>query len=173
MSTFFTSTETQGRYDDQSTRVGKEHTLSGGKYRCRDHLVNLSLNADLIQAIVKLYLGYVNRPGQEYAATGWLIANDLVVTAGHYVYDWQNKGGHLKYAKAYIGYSGPESITGEDSEYEQGVFAAAPVEYLKAASRGKDVGFVSVTSCMISHELNRESDPAFETFQRRYSIQVQ
>jgi V8-like Glu-specific endopeptidase len=44
-------------------------------------------------------------------ATGWLIRPDLVVTAGHCVYDHAHYLGKLTHIKAYIGYAGKDSIT--------------------------------------------------------------
>ena len=73
--------------------------------------------------------------------TGWLIAPDVVATAGHCVYD---SGGPLKYIKVYFGYSGPESVGKAGCSYCYGVTAAAPAEYLKAQAYAHDVGFVSV-----------------------------
>ena len=96
-------------------------------------------------AVCKLFMGYHNRPGREYVGTGWLIGDDLVVTAGHCLYDWRDDGGFLKYIKVYIGYNGPDSVTDENCQYRRGVVAAAPAEYLKAASFTHDVGFVSNT----------------------------
>lgn len=50
-------------------------------------------------------------------ATGWLIENDLLVTAGHCSYDWSHKYGRLTHVKAYIGYSGKDSVR-EKSEVQ-------------------------------------------------------
>lgn len=44
-------------------------------------------------------------------ATGWLIENDLLVTAGHCAYDWSHRYGLLTHVKAYIGYSGKEAAS--------------------------------------------------------------
>ena len=38
--------------------------------------------------------------------TGWLIAPDIFVTAGHCSYDWSHQFGRATEVKAYIGYSG-------------------------------------------------------------------
>lgn len=43
-------------------------------------------------------------------ATGWLINNDTIVTAGHCSYDWSHSLGRMTNVKAYIGYRGKESI---------------------------------------------------------------
>ena len=57
--------------------------------------------------------------------TGWLIAKDLVVTAGHMVYDSNDKWGGLTSIRVCIGYSGSNKTTLE-SRY--GKFVAAPTE---------------------------------------------
>ena len=41
--------------------------------------------------------------------TGWLIAPDIFVTAGHCSYDWGHKMGRATEVKAYIGYDGHQS----------------------------------------------------------------
>ena len=41
--------------------------------------------------------------------TGWLIAPDIFVTAGHCSYDWGHKMGRASEVKAYIGYKGRQS----------------------------------------------------------------
>lgn len=43
-------------------------------------------------------------------ATGWLISHDTIVTAGHCSYDWAHSLGRLTHVKAYVGYSGNDSI---------------------------------------------------------------
>ena len=45
--------------------------------------------------------------------TGWLIAPDLLVTAGHCAYDQVN--GQVQEIKAYVGYKGKESVRGGES----------------------------------------------------------
>ncbi|KAK2692064.1 hypothetical protein QWA68_009052 [Fusarium oxysporum] len=62
------------------------------------------------KAICKLFFGYVNG-SDEFIGTGCLVNEDIVVTAGHSLYDW-----------TYMG-----------------VKAAAPAEYLKAESSVHDV----------------------------------
>ena len=94
-------------------------------------------------AICKLFMAYSRSDGYEYIGTGWLIADNVVVTAGHCLYDSQ--GGYLKYIKAYIGYVGPEgtAMSRNSCQMRLGKFAACPVEYIKAQHTVHDVGFVS------------------------------
>ena len=72
--------------------------------------------------------------------TGWLIAKDLVVTAGHVIYDSKDKWGGLTSVKAYIGYSGKDH---SNRELRYGKFVAAPTEWIKDLNAKYDVGFVS------------------------------
>ncbi|RBA10536.1 hypothetical protein FPRO05_05125 [Fusarium proliferatum] len=106
-----------------------------------DHRVKASKGKfnppEYYKAICKLFLGYVNG-NEEFIGTGWLINNDMVVTAGHCLYDWRYMGGFLKYVKCYFGYEGERS----PGVYRYGVTAAAPAEYLKAESSVHDVSFI-------------------------------
>jgi V8-like Glu-specific endopeptidase len=106
-----------------------------------------------LTAIVKLFLLY---EGQGKAAkknekswamgTGWLIAPDIIVTAGHCSYDWSHKYGKLAAVKAYIGYNGKSSIPDASVQFRQGKRIAAPAEWLKGPSRAYDVSFIMVDS---------------------------
>ncbi|EEY16783.1 conserved hypothetical protein [Verticillium alfalfae VaMs.102] len=81
---------------DNRERVVQRHFMPGGVYR----------------AIVKLFLRFENQAEDDpwAMATGWLIRKDLLVTAGHCAYDHSHGLGRLLHVKAYIGYSGKESI---------------------------------------------------------------
>lgn len=94
-------------------------------------------------------MGYTGST-KTYVGTGWLIADDLLVTAGHCSYDRQL--GCLKWMKAYIGYAGPESVGTATCQYRQAASVAMPAEYLKAATVVHDVSFVSTTLCRSSHQ---------------------
>ncbi|RKK81839.1 hypothetical protein BFJ69_g3447 [Fusarium oxysporum] len=89
------------------------------------------------KAICKIFLGYVNG-GEEFIGTGWLVNDEMVVTAGHCLYEWRYKGGFLKYVRCHFGYEGK----GRKGIYRYGVTAAAPAEYLKAESSVHDVSFI-------------------------------
>jgi hypothetical protein len=101
-------------------------------------------STDNRRAICKLYMAYRELPGEEFIGTGWLIADDLIATAGHCLYDHQNSGGFLKYIKVYFGYAGPESVRDDSTVYRYGVLGSCPSEFLKAESDTHDVGFVSI-----------------------------
>ncbi|KAG7134317.1 Glutamyl endopeptidase like protein [Verticillium longisporum] len=81
---------------DNRERVVQRDFMPGGVYR----------------AIVKLFLRFENQAEDDpwAMATGWLIRKDLLVTAGHCAYDHSHGLGRLLHVKAYIGYSGKESI---------------------------------------------------------------
>ncbi len=61
---------------------------------------------------MKLFLRFAGQDQNDpwAMATGWLISNDTIVTAGHCSYDWSHNLGRLTHVKTYIGYSGKESI---------------------------------------------------------------
>jgi V8-like Glu-specific endopeptidase len=75
-------------------------------------------------------------------ATGWLVRPDLVVTAGHCVYDWRRKMKRAIRVQAYIGYDGKASVNRDGVQCRKGV------------EIGTTFGWLS------SHE-NLESDVAF------------
>ena len=76
----------------------------------------------------------------ELHGTGWLIAKDLVVTAGHVIYDSKDKWGGLYSMKVCIGYNGNDH---SNLESRYGKFVAAPTEWIKDLDAKYDVGFVS------------------------------
>lgn len=80
-------------------------------------------------------------------ATGWLIEKDLLVTAGHCAWDWSHDYGRLTHVKAYIGYSGKESIKDTNQvQLRMGIQAASTENWLtkgSSNSRG-DVSFIRV-----------------------------
>ncbi|KAL9035035.1 MAG: hypothetical protein Q9214_006774, partial [Letrouitia sp. 1 TL-2023] len=79
---------------DERVKVDSVHFGPGGKYR----------------SIVKLFCHYeFQKPGAWAMGTGWLIAPDIFVTAGHCSYDWSHRLGRATEVKAYIGYNGRQS----------------------------------------------------------------
>ena len=79
-------------------------------------------------------------------ATGWLIAPDLIVTAGHSAFDWSYKLGRLTQVKAYIGYNGKNSTNDSGSvQFRQGERVATTVEWLRSKGiRAYDLAFIKV-----------------------------
>lgn len=51
--------------------------------------------------------------------TGWLIAPDIFVTAGHCSYDWSHQLGRATEVKAYIGYDGRQSEKDSKVQFRQ------------------------------------------------------
>ncbi|CAI7590036.1 unnamed protein product [Penicillium glandicola] len=80
----------------------------------------------------------------DYIGTGWLIADDVIVTAGHCLYD--SNGGYLKSIKAYIGYQGPEetALKRNQCQIRLGQIAVLPAEYIKTSHTVHDVGFIKL-----------------------------
>ncbi|KAH7136160.1 hypothetical protein B0J11DRAFT_611978 [Dendryphion nanum] len=118
---------------DGRKMVPKKELAPGGKYR----------------AIVKLFLRFAGQPdgGPWAMATGWLIENDLLVTAGHCAHDWSNNYGRLTHVKAYIGYTGKEAVKDSNQvQLRMGIRVASPESWLTRGateSRG-DVSFIRV-----------------------------
>ena len=81
--------------------------------------------------------------------TGWLITKDLVVTAGHVIYDSKDKWGGLNSMKVCIGYNGNDH---SNLESRYGKFVAAPTEWIKDLDAKYDVGFVSFLSSNLFFE---------------------
>lgn len=81
--------------------------------------------------------------------TGWLIQPDLLVTAGHCVYDWGNSLGRVVRVNAYIEYDGRDSVNDAkaDVQFRQGLRVATTSGWLASSSnRTSDVSFVKLTS---------------------------
>ena len=97
-------------------------------------------------AIVKLMLHYEGEGHRDVwsMATGWLIAPDLLVTAGHCSYDWTYGLGKLTKVKAFIGYNGESSIPDPNVQFRSGKRVACPAEWLKGPAMTYDVSFILV-----------------------------
>lgn len=79
--------------------------------------------------------------------TGWLIAPDLLVTAGHCAYDHQYGFGRAVEVKAYIGYHGKESINKPGVQFRHGVTIATTKAWIDGdLNRANDVSFIRVAS---------------------------
>ncbi|KAF2203867.1 hypothetical protein GQ43DRAFT_478690 [Delitschia confertaspora ATCC 74209] len=120
---------------DGRKMVPKKHLMPGGKYR----------------AIVKLFLRFAGQPeGSSWAmATGWLIENDLLVTAGHCAFDWSHNYGRLSHVKCYIGYTGREAVKDKvQVQLRMGTRVAVLDSWLSkgATDSRADVAFIRVNS---------------------------
>ncbi|KND90486.1 hypothetical protein TOPH_04669 [Tolypocladium ophioglossoides CBS 100239] len=118
--------------DDERVVVDPRDLQDGGKYR----------------SIVKIQSCFVDKSTGKsiwMMGTGWLIRPDLLVTAGHVVYDW---GHHLRAAtqiKCYIGYNGRASVKGPDVQPRYGKTIVTTAEWIKAVdNRPRDVAFIQV-----------------------------
>jgi hypothetical protein len=137
--------ESLGPKGDLRTKVPRDDIIPGGKYEGANYLYEESgLELINIAAICKLIVVFSNLPNVQFVATGWLISENMIVTAGHGVYDWTDVGGFVESVKVYFGYAGPDSVKESGCTSRHGVSAAAPAEYLKASSFVHDVGFVSL-----------------------------
>ena len=103
---------------DGRTKVDPTHFAPGGKYRCMYIVISQSNPLISLTAIVKLFAHYeFQEPGGWAMGTGWLIAPDVFVTAGHCSYDWAYSMGRATEVKAYIGYSGRKSEKNPDVQF--------------------------------------------------------
>jgi V8-like Glu-specific endopeptidase len=77
--------------------------------------------------------------------TGWLVRPDLLVTAGHVVYDWGQNYGAATQIRCYIGYNGRASVKTAQVQARHGVNVVTTSEWVEAASnRARDVAFVQL-----------------------------
>ncbi|CAP61901.1 uncharacterized protein PODANS_5_2000 [Podospora anserina S mat+] len=90
------------------------------------------------------------QPGDKSYAmgTGWLIAPDLLVTAGHNVFDWSGYGRGLGKAvdiKAYIGYHGRSNINSPIVQFRSGKVVVTNAQWVvDRNNRHADVAFVKL-----------------------------
>lgn len=77
--------------------------------------------------------------------TGWLIKDDLLVTAGHCAFDHQYGYGRAVEVKAYVGYYGRESVENDKAnvQFRHGVTIATTKGWINSdANRANDVSFI-------------------------------
>ncbi|KAL4882404.1 hypothetical protein BJY04DRAFT_187010 [Aspergillus karnatakaensis] len=115
---------------DERQRVNRREILPGGKYR----------------GIAKLFLRYEHSERNTWAtATGFLVQDDLVVTAGHCAYDWEYEMGELTEVKVYIGYTGKQTVDHPEVEFRHGKRVATTQEWMeKGGRRESDVAFIKL-----------------------------
>ncbi|KAL9044417.1 MAG: hypothetical protein Q9214_002442 [Letrouitia sp. 1 TL-2023] len=119
---------------DLRQKVEEEHYTPGGKYR----------------SVLKVHARYGGQDEKEKswtAGTGWLIEDDLVVTAGHVVLSPENRG-RAVYLNTYAGYRGLDSIGSSVGEQivqkRQGKRIAVPEAYFNNKNDTYDVAFVKL-----------------------------
>lgn len=124
------SAKSLGLQGDHRVPLNESDVMPGGKSR----------------NICKLFMSYQNIPDTEYVGTGWLIAPNVIATAGHSLFDREDKGGCLKSIKVYFGYHGPDSVKKTTFESRWGISAALPAGYMQASLSqphySPDAGFV-------------------------------
>ncbi|KAL4869591.1 hypothetical protein BDV12DRAFT_208399 [Aspergillus spectabilis] len=115
---------------DDRQRVNRRDILPGGKYR----------------AIAKLFLRYDDSDRNSWVtATGFLVRDDTVATAGHCVYDWQEQLGRLSEVKVYIGYTGKHNVDNAEVEFRHGKRVATTPEWMeKGGRREADLAFIKL-----------------------------
>lgn len=127
----------------------------GGIYRCeyRRGLHNPNyfrkLTMGFIAAIVKLQMRYERQDKDSsgwYMGTGWLITPEIMVTAGHNVYNWAGNGlGKATIIKCHIGYQGKESIGKPGVQTRHAKRCVTSAEWLASKdNRHRDFAFIQV-----------------------------
>ena len=74
--------------------------------------------------------------------TGWMITNDVLVTAGHCVYNWAEGYGRATSIRAYVGYAGTDV---SEQQFSVGEVVATTSGWLAGGkNKTKDVAFVKL-----------------------------
>ncbi|PNP83869.1 hypothetical protein FNYG_02557 [Fusarium nygamai] len=114
--------------EDLRQLVDPQDFYEGGKYR----------------SIVKIQSRFQDQGRPIWMmGSGWLIRPDLLVTAGHVVYDWGRNLGTADQIKCYIGYNGKESVKSSQVQVRSGAKVVTPVEWIENSdNRRQDVAFI-------------------------------
>lgn len=131
------STEAVVNNFDGRVKVPDEHFNNrSGKYR----------------AIVKLFILYEQQQlllkDNEAAwpiATGWLVAKDLVVTAGHCAFDHSHGLGRAVKVRAYIGYQGYQNLGNAEGRWGTAI-ATNPEWCEQLGAEPRDISFIKLQS---------------------------
>lgn len=92
--------------------------------------------------IIKLFIRYEDNPAAEAMGTGWLIAPDVLVTAGHCVFA---KGFHRAVSiRAYQGYDGKGSIGSANVHYRHGIRVATTPQWVKGFTKPGDFSVIKL-----------------------------
>ncbi|KAJ5662231.1 uncharacterized protein N7477_009847 [Penicillium maclennaniae] len=94
-------------------------------------------------------MSYEGGPASRSMGTGWLITPDLLVTAGHCVYDHKNQEregyGRVNVMKCHIGYNGRDSLNTPDVQTRTARRIVTTGEWVDSGNnRHKDVAFVQL-----------------------------
>ncbi|KAG6356217.1 hypothetical protein INS49_015604 [Diaporthe citri] len=103
----------------------------------------------IYRSIVKLQMRYDGQGKDStgwYMGTGWLISPDIMVTAGHNVYNWASDGlGKATIIKCHIGYKGKESIGSPGVQTRHAKRCVTSAEWLASKdNRHRDFAFIQV-----------------------------
>ncbi|KAI8690606.1 Serine protease [Fusarium sp. Ph1] len=118
--------------EDERVLVDHGDLQEGGKYR----------------SIVKIQSRFNDRTTGRAVwmiGTGWLIRPDLLVTAGHVVYDHGYRYGPADQIKCYIGYNGRDSVKTSAVQARYGLNVVSTAEWIESPNnRSRDVAFIQV-----------------------------
>lgn len=80
-------------------------------------------------------------------ATGWLVSADVVVTAGHCAYNHSRGLGRLIKVKAYMGYTGSESVDSDQVQFRSGLAIATTEKWIDVdlGDEPSDVSFIKLS----------------------------
>ena len=96
----------------------------------------------LAEGVLKVHVKY-NKTDKDWSAgTGWLLKDDLVVTAGHVAYD--RKHGRAVSLNTYVGYQGLASVGTKDVQKRRGKRVVILEEYYRHYNRTYDVAIVKL-----------------------------
>ncbi|KAF4998988.1 hypothetical protein FGRMN_2787 [Fusarium graminum] len=118
--------------EDQRALVDFSDFLEGGKYRS---IVKIQARFD----------GDGKGKPVWMMGTGWLIRPDVLVTAGHVVYDWGRRFGAASQIRCFIGYNGRASLQTAQVQARYGVKVVSTEEWLQSSgNRTRDLAFIQV-----------------------------
>ncbi|KAH8664777.1 trypsin-like cysteine/serine peptidase domain-containing protein [Ilyonectria robusta] len=89
-------------------------------------------------------LRYKNGTSTWAMGSGWLVRDDLLVTAGHNAYDRTLGFGAATQIKCYLGYHGKRSLDSVQTQARYGSKVVTTQEWIQDGNRPKDVAFIQV-----------------------------
>ena len=92
--------------------------------------------------VLKVHVKYNKTDKDWTAGTGWLLKDDLVVTAGHVAYDREH--GRAVSLNTYVGYQGLGSVGTKDVQKRRGTRVVILEEYYRHYNRTYDVALVKL-----------------------------
>ena len=98
--------------------------------------------ADVVIGVLKIHVKYSENDESWTAGTGWLVQNDLLVTAGHMVLSKLRK--RAVYLNAYAGYHGLDSIGKPNVQKRRANRVVILKAYFQNQSSLRDVAFVKL-----------------------------